>query len=103
MISLIHTSFPDKEIALKIGKALLEKKLIACTHITPSTSQYVWKGNYHEETEFITIFKTNSYNKREVIKYIKNEHPYEIPYIMSEDHVINNAYKVWMDSFLTQY
>jgi len=103
MICIIYSTFPNKEIALKIGQDLLNMKLIACSNITPLTSQYIWKEKYYEEEEFGVSFKTNSYNKQTVIKYIQKEHPFEIPYISSADHVINNAYQNWMDSFLAHY
>jgi len=100
MISVIYTTFPNEEIAIRIGKELLEMNLIACTHITPITSQYVWKGKYCQEKEYGLHIKTNRHNTKSVIKYINKEHPYEIPYIQTQEHTINNAYKAWMDSFL---
>lgn len=101
MISIIQTTYPKKETALKIGKTLLEMNLVACTHVREITSQYIWKDQYHEETEFALYVKTSEHRKKDVIKYINNEHPYEIPYIASQDQIINNAYKSWMDAFLS--
>jgi len=100
MISVIYTTYPNKEIALKIGKKLIEMNLIACTNIVATTSQYHWKGKYHEDQEYGVYFKTCRNNSNTVIKYISKHHPYEIPYIQSKEHTINNAYKGWMDSFL---
>ena len=100
MISVIYTTFPNEEIALRIGKALLELKLIACTNITPIKSQYYWKGEYCEEKEYGLYVKTSRSNTKSVIKYINKEHPYEIPYIQTEEHTINNAYQAWVDAFL---
>jgi periplasmic divalent cation tolerance protein len=101
MISIISTTLPNEEIAVKIGRELLEMKLIACTKIMPVKSQYFWKGEYCEETEYALHLKTSRNNTKSVIKYINKAHPYEIPYIQTEEHTINNAYKAWMDSFLT--
>jgi periplasmic divalent cation tolerance protein len=100
MISVIFSSFSTKDSALRIGKLLLDKRLIACSNVIRMESQYVWKGNFHEEEEYGAYFKTSLAKKNEVIKFINKHHPYEIPSITSKDIVINNAYKAWMDAFL---
>ncbi len=100
MISIIFSSFSTKDSALRIGKLLLDKRLIACSNIIRMESQYVWKGKFHEGEEFGAYFKTSLTKKNEVVRFINQHHPYEIPCITSKDVVINNAYKGWMDSFL---
>jgi periplasmic divalent cation tolerance protein len=100
MISIIFSSFSSKDSALRIGKLLLDKRLIACVNVIRMESQYVWKSKFHEEEEYGAYFKTSLSKKNEVIKFIKNHHPYQIPCITSKDQVVNNAYKAWMDSFL---
>jgi len=101
MIVVIYSSFPNKEAALHVGKYLLNNQLIACSNISPITSQYIWKGKFHEETEYAAYFKTTITKKGEAIKCIKKMHPYEIPIITSEQLVVNNAYKSWMDRVLS--
>lgn len=100
MLSIIFSSFASKDSALRIGKLLLDKKLIACSNVIRMDSQYYWKGKFHEEEEYGAYFKTSLVKKNEAIKFIKKNHPYEIPSITSKDVVVNNAYKAWMDSFL---
>jgi periplasmic divalent cation tolerance protein len=100
MISVVYTTLPTKEAALEIGKSLLEMNLIACTNIQAITSQYVWKGKYCEDQEYGLYIKTCRSHTPSVIKYINNNHPYDIPYIQTQEHTINNTYKTWMDSFL---
>lgn len=100
MISIIFSSFGNKDSALRIGKLMLDKRLIACSNVVRMQSQYYWKGKFHEEEEYGAYFKTSISKKSEVIKFIKNHHPYEIPSITSKDVVVNNAYKAWMDAFL---
>ena len=47
------------------------------------------------------ILKPAFIKKNEAIKFINSNHPYEIPMITNEEVVVNNAYKAWMDSFLS--
>lgn len=101
MISVITTTVSRKKDAIELGKMLLEHKLIVCSNVTEVTSQYNWKGRYHEELEYQISFKTSIDKKSQAIKCIKKNHPYEIPLIASKDFEISNSYKVWMDSELT--
>ncbi len=100
MITVIKTTLSNKEIAIKLGKELLDLRLIACSNISPITSQYIWKGKYHEDKEYALTLKTNELRKKDVIKHLQKNHPYEIPFISTEEHVINNAYQNWMDAFV---
>jgi len=100
MICIIYSSFPNKDSALRIGKLMLDNKLIACANIFKIESQYIWKGKFHEEDEYGAHFKTSISKKNQAIKFINKNHPYEIPLITNQEVVVNNAYKAWMDSFL---
>ncbi len=101
MISIITTTVSRKKDAIELGKMLLDHKLIVCANITEVTSQYYWKGRYHEELEYQVSFKTRIEKKSQAIKCIKQNHPYEIPLIASKEFEISNSYKVWMDGELT--
>ena len=71
MISIIYSSFSTKDSALRIGKLLLDKRLIACSNVVRMESQYYWKGKFHEEEEYGAYFKTSINKKNEVVKFIK--------------------------------
>jgi len=101
MIVVIYSSFPTKELALEVGKELLENNLIVCTNVVPITSQYIWKGKFHEEQEFGAYYKTSLEKQGQAVKHLKKRHPYQVPIITTEKLVVNNAYKNWMDSMLT--
>ena len=58
MIAYIYTNVSNKSDAVALGKGLLDAKLIACSNISEVTSQYFWKGSYHEESEYCVSFKT---------------------------------------------
>ena len=100
MICVVFSAFPSKDSALRIGKLMLDAKLVACVNVVRMESQYYWKSKFHEEEEYGASFKTNIEKRNEVVKFLNNHHPYEIPMITTEEKVVNNAYKAWMDSFL---
>lgn len=100
MIAIIKTTVSDKKEALHLGKELLGNKLIVCSSIKKMTSQYYWNGKYHEESEYDVTFKTSLSKNKQAIKFIKKNHPYEIPLIASTIHEVNNSYKGWMDQIL---
>lgn len=101
MITFITTNLSRKKDAIKLGKELLDNNLIVCSNINKTTSQYYWKGKYHEEVEYQASFKTSIGRKAQAIKFIKKNHPYEIPLIASKDLEISNSYKAWMDEILS--
>ncbi|HEY3637045.1 MAG TPA: divalent-cation tolerance protein CutA, partial [Rhizomicrobium sp.] len=56
---LVYSTFPNHEVAEKIGRALLEAKLAACVNIfPPMLSLYEWEGKLQAERETAAIIKT---------------------------------------------
>jgi len=100
MISIITTTVSRKKDALTMGKKLLDNNLIVCSNVNKTTSQYIWKGKFHEESEYQVSFKTTIGKKAQTIKFIKKHHPYEIPCIASKECEVNNAYRAWMDQLI---
>ncbi len=75
---------PDINSAEKIARKLVEKQIAACVNIiTELKSIYQWKGEICNEDEVLMIIKTISDNYQELEKEIKNNHPYDIPEIIS--------------------
>lgn len=81
---LVYMTAKDKAEAMKIAKALLDKKLIACANIFDNvTSMYEWNGELCEEGEVVAILKS----RHELFEQIRDEilllHSYENPAIVS--------------------
>jgi periplasmic divalent cation tolerance protein len=96
MISII-TTLHKKEDALRIGKGLLKKRLIACYNLWPIESSYWWKGKLLEETETMMLLKTMPSQFNEIADYIKNESGYEVPDIFSlEPDQTHGAFDNWV-------
>ncbi len=93
---LILSTFPNKEEAHKIGKGLLNKKLIACYNLTPIESAYWWKGKIEETNEILMIMKTNK-DFEKVEKFIVEHHSYETPEIIAvEPNSVTKRYLEWI-------
>ncbi len=81
MINVI-TTVDSRETLERIGRLLLEKRLVACLQILgPVRSIYRWKGQIEEAEEWIGIMKTRRELYGDVEAEIKALHPYEVPQI----------------------
>ena len=83
MAKLIYITIGSEEEAQKLGKSLVEEKLVACVNMFPIRSIYRWKGELQEERELAIIAKTKDELVDRAIKRIKELHPYEVPCIVS--------------------
>jgi periplasmic divalent cation tolerance protein len=80
---LVYTTFPDAEIALAVGRQLVEEGLAACVNVLPGMrSVYAWKGATEEGREAVAIVKTREGLKEAVRQALKARHPYETPIIL---------------------
>ena len=82
MITVI-TTLHKKEDAVRIGKELLKKRLIACYNLWPTESAYWWKDKILEEPETLMLLKTQSRYFNEIAIYIKEQSGYEVPDVFS--------------------
>ena len=81
---IVMTNAPDREIALKIARALIERKLAACVNILAEcTSVYRWRGKLETATEVPLLIKTRAAIYPELEAAIKSLHPYELPEIVA--------------------
>jgi periplasmic divalent cation tolerance protein len=83
-ILMVITNAPDRDTALKIAHALIERKLAACVNILAEcTSVYRWHGKVETTTEVPLLVKTRAAIYDEVEAAIKSLHPYELPEIVA--------------------
>lgn len=97
---LVLTTFPDFDTAQRMSQEMVRAKLAACVNIVPAgQSIYMWEGKICKETEHIAIIKSidDCYESLEL--YIKEQHPYELPEIISTP--ITNASKDYL-AWLTE-
>lgn len=80
---LVLTSMDNIQNAEKIAHTLLDEKLAVCINILPNVkSIYTWQGEKRIEDEVIMLIKTEKSIFPEVIKRIKELHPYDLPEII---------------------
>ena len=97
---LILTTVSSKEEGEQIATILVDNKLAACVNILPQmTSIYRWENIVHNEKEFLLTIKTAKYLEEEVYDYIRNNHSYEVPEIITlEINNIDKKYSEWLNS-----
>lgn len=92
----VYITNTSKEEASKLGKHLVEKKLVACVNIFPINSIYLWEGKITEDKEFVTLCKTTEDKFEELEKEVKNIHSYKIPCITKIPVESNKEYEAWI-------
>jgi periplasmic divalent cation tolerance protein len=95
---IVTTTLERKDDAERIAGLLLKRKLIACAQISsPITSCYRWNNKSVTSTEFTLAVKTTPEFLEAVIQNIAQEHPYEIPEILTQNiDKINSDYLEWV-------
>jgi periplasmic divalent cation tolerance protein len=81
-ICVLYSTVPPSRSA-DLAKRLLEKNLVACVNITPVRSLYHWNGEACDEEEHLLIIKTRQDLAEQVIRALKDMHPYEVPEIIA--------------------
>lgn len=95
----IVTTLCDKqEIADKISKTLMAKKLVAGSQIYKVRSDYWWGGKIETKEEFKLEFKTRSDKVNEIVEVIKSIHDYQVPAISkTEICCLTEEMKKWIN------
>ena len=82
---VITTACNKEEIANKIIKSLLEKRLVSCCQTWNIQSTYWWEGKIVSEPEIFIQMKTKKSLFEDVKKEILRLHDYDICEIASHD------------------
>lgn len=95
----VMTTVAALDEARSLARALVERKLAACAHISEIESFYTWKGAVQNEQEFRVLFKTTSDRYQAVENAIKELHSYELPaiYALPFDPIYA-PYAAWIES-----
>ena len=77
---IFFVTVSDIKFAEKLSFALIKAKIAACVNIVEGiTSIYAWKGKIEKDRECFLIIKTTTDKSDELINYIENNHPYDVP------------------------
>ena len=81
---LVFTNLPDTDAAVKLARALVDRRLAACVNVLDGcTSVYRWKGAVEEAREVPVMLKTRSARYAELEAVICELHPYELPEVVA--------------------
>jgi len=77
---------------------LIENKLAACVNIIPGIkSIYEWQGKIEEDGELLLMIKTRTSRVPEVVKYVRENHSYDVAEVISTPIENGNApYLDWI-------
>jgi periplasmic divalent cation tolerance protein len=95
---LVLCTFPDIEIARKIGSGIIAEGLAACVNLVPQVeSIYRWKGEMQSETEVLAIFKLCTDHFPALESVLAERHPYEVPEIIGlAADAVSRGYLDWV-------
>jgi periplasmic divalent cation tolerance protein len=83
-ISVLFVTVGSEEEASRIGRALVEEKLVACVNMLPRIrSIYWWKGEVCDSEEYLLIMKSRSSLFAALQSRIRELHSYEVPEIIA--------------------
>ena len=89
----------QKSEAIKIGKDLLKKKLIACYNLIPVESAYWWKGKIFDDKETLMILKAQKKDYGKIESIIIKLSSYETPEVISvKPDKVNKSYLNWISA-----
>jgi len=93
----IYIQYPDKKIAKKISKVLLDEKLAACVDLFEHENMYWWQGEMKNEKGIACLVATRKDNYAKIEKVVTRLHPDEVPCIL--EWPVGNVftpYKEWL-------
>ena len=95
---LVFATFNKKATALKIGKALLAQRLVACYSLFSTESAWWWRGKIIDDNGPLVIFKTKDTNFTKIESYINKHSGYEVPEIVAiKPSKVNKPYLDWLE------
>ena len=97
-IAFVYVTFPDRDTARSIARAMIELKFAACANISSEhESIYRWETEIKCETEIAAIFKTTIQKIEPLSNAIRKKHPYDTPcIIVLKLDQVNSKFAEWI-------
>lgn len=81
---VVLTTVASDEEGIRLVRALLERRLIACGTLVPGArSLYRWQGKIADEREVVLILKTRSARLETLQAAFGELHPYKVPELLA--------------------
>lgn len=84
-VQLVYATFPDRDSVDRIGRLLLEERLAACFTCWEAGSVYRWEDEIVEDEETLVLFKTVPDDREDLVGFLEDEHPYDVPCVLPID------------------
>ncbi|RME19366.1 MAG: divalent-cation tolerance protein CutA [Candidatus Zixiibacteriota bacterium] len=82
-IRVAFVTLPVDE-ARDLARGLVDHRLAACVNIVPKVESFFWwDDTVQQETEAMLIIKTTQARLDKLISYVRDEHPYDVPEIIT--------------------
>ncbi len=96
---VVLVTVPDVETGVKIARELVSSRLVACVNIIKDVkSIFLWEGKVDEASEALLVMKTRLDKMDEVVRRVKELHPYQVPEIIALPIVYGlESYLKWID------
>jgi len=83
-VTVVLTTAPDREVAERIGAAVVGERLAACANVLPPmTSIYWWADEVQREPEVLMLLKTTADGVERLRRRIVDLHPYDVPEVIA--------------------
>ncbi|WP_308419812.1 divalent-cation tolerance protein CutA [Vulcanisaeta souniana] len=81
---VVLVTVPNRDVGDEIARFLINDKLAACVNVINGLrSIYYWKGGVEEDNETLLIIKSRKDKLNDLIKSIRERHPYKVPEIIA--------------------
>jgi periplasmic divalent cation tolerance protein len=100
---VVMTTLASTDEAVKLVRALLERRLVACGTVLPGgRSLYRWQGKIADEQEAVVLLKTRSARLETLQLAVAEQHPDKVPEQLALPVTAGNAkYLEWINGETT--
>ena len=98
---ILYLTCADETEANKIGRALLEAKLVACVRQSPIKSSYWWKGKINHDDEILLMMESIDKHFEAIELLVAKLHSYD-EFVLTAVPVLKTTQGVkdWLESTL---
>lgn len=82
---IVLCAFPSPEVADRVSREVLDRRLAACAQRLAVASRFVWKGRVEAADEALVLYKTAPKRVGALFELLRRRHPYEVPEIVELD------------------
>lgn len=93
----VYVACADHDEARRIGRTLVEEKLVACVNLRPHEAIYRWNNRIETAQEYGLLAKTTSARWPDIQARIKALHSYDTPCVVAWELAAGNPdYLRWV-------